>query len=98
VNISEHCKEITLRIKAFPEADFWDEIQTTVLRVFLLSIHSHLYCKALPWEFYFFKLTPPLTVYTGQLLYTVKEKGGKPNKKNHTPSKWFKKFTQKLKV
>jgi hypothetical protein len=33
---------------------------------------------ALPWDLYFFKLTQPLTVYTVQLLYTVKEKGGKP--------------------
>ncbi len=31
---------------------------------------------ALPWDFYFFKLTQPLTVST-----TVKEKGGKPDRK-----------------
>jgi hypothetical protein len=36
---------------------------------------------ALPWHFYFFKLTQPLTVSTVQLLYTVKEKGGKPDRK-----------------
>jgi hypothetical protein len=37
----------------------------------------------LPWYFYFFKLTQPLTVSTVQLqlLYTVKEKGGKPDRK-----------------
>jgi hypothetical protein len=29
---------------------------------------------------YFFKLTQPLTVSTVQLLYTVKEKGGKPDR------------------
>ncbi len=29
---------------------------------------------ALPWDFYFFKLTQPLRVSTVQLLYTVKEK------------------------
>jgi hypothetical protein len=29
-------------------------------------------------DFYFFKLTQPLTVFTVQLLYTVKEKEGKP--------------------
>ncbi len=42
------------------EASFLDEIQTKVLKVFLLDIHSHLYCFAL--RFYFFKLTQPLTV------------------------------------
>ncbi len=31
----------------------------------------------LPWDFYFFKLTQPPTVSSVQLLYTVKEKGGK---------------------
>ncbi len=36
---------------------------------------------ALPSDFYIFKLTQPLTVSTIQLLYTVKEKGGKPNRK-----------------
>jgi hypothetical protein len=30
---------------------------------------------------YFFKLTQPLTVSIIHLLYTVKEKGGKPDKK-----------------
>jgi hypothetical protein len=30
-----------------PEAEFLDEIQTKVLRVFLLAIHSHLYSFAL---------------------------------------------------
>ncbi len=52
------------------EAEFLDEIQTIVLRVFLLVIHSHY--TALPWGFCFFKLTQPLTVSTVQLLYTVK--------------------------
>jgi hypothetical protein len=56
-----------------PEAEFLDEIQTKVLRVFLFAIHSNLYSFA-----YFFKLTQPLTVSRVQLLYTVKEKGGKP--------------------
>ncbi len=36
---------------------------------------------ALPWDFFFFKLTEPLTVSRARLLYTVKEKGGKPGKK-----------------
>jgi hypothetical protein len=61
-----------------PEAEFLDEIQTIVLRVFLLAIHSPLCSFAL--RFYFLKLTQPLTVSTVQLLYTVKEKGGKPGR------------------
>ncbi len=36
---------------------------------------------ALPWNLYFFKLTQPPTVSTVQLLYTVKDKGGKPGRK-----------------
>ena len=36
---------------------------------------------ALPWDLYFFKLTQPLTVSTVQLLNTVKEKVGKPDRK-----------------
>jgi hypothetical protein len=36
---------------------------------------------ALLWDFYFFKLTQPFKVSTVLLLYTVKEKGGKPDRK-----------------
>ncbi len=39
--------------------------------------------SALLWDFYFFKLTQPLAVSTFQLLYTVKDKGGKPDGKPH---------------
>ncbi len=46
---------------------------------------------AMPWDFYFFKLMQPLTVSTVQLLYTVKEKGRKPDRKPYLPSLWFKK-------
>jgi hypothetical protein len=66
-----------------PEAEVLDEIHTKILRVFLLAIHSHLYSFALG-DFYFFKLTQPLTVSTVQLLHTVKENGGKPDG-NHNP-------------
>ena len=71
------------------EAEFFDEIQTIVLRVFLLVIHSHY--TALPWGFCFFKLTQPLPV-------SVKEKGGKPDRKQYPPSLWFKKSIQKPQV
>jgi hypothetical protein len=50
------------------------EIQTKVVRVFLLAIHIHLDSFAL--RFLFFKLTQLLTV-------SVKEKGGKPDRKSH---------------
>jgi len=49
------------------------------LKSFLIPIHSHLY--SFLWDFDFFKLTQPLTVSPAQLLYTVKEKGGKPDRK-----------------
>jgi hypothetical protein len=38
---------------------------------------------ALPWDFYFFKLTQPVTVSRGHLMYTFKEKGGKPDRKSY---------------
>jgi hypothetical protein len=56
-----------------PEAEFLDEIQTT------LSIHSHLY--SFPLRFLFLQIMPSLTFSTVQLLCTVKEKGGKPDRK-----------------
>jgi hypothetical protein len=67
--------------KYCPEAEFLDEIQTKVLRVFLLAIHRHLYNFALRFGFIFFKLMQFLTVSAVQLMYTVKEKGGKPDRK-----------------
>ncbi len=63
------------------EAEFFDEIQTKVFEVFLLAIHRHVYRFAL--RFYFFKLTQPFTVFTVQLLYSVKEKGGKSDRKQY---------------
>ncbi len=36
---------------------------------------------ALPTDFYFFKLTQALTLSIGEVLYTVMEKGGKPERK-----------------
>jgi hypothetical protein len=58
-----------------PEAAFLDEIQTKVLRVFLLVIHSHLYSFAL--TFIFLQTHATSYSFGGQLLYTVKKKGGK---------------------
>ncbi len=60
-------------LKLQPEAKFLDEIEKSLLFTFSST--------ALPWYFYFFKLTQPLTVSSVQLLHTVKEKRGKPDRK-----------------
>ena len=56
-----------------PETEFLDVIGTKFSSL-LFTVTS----TALPSDFYFFKLTQPLTVSKVQLLYTQKEKGGKP--------------------
>ncbi len=58
------------------------------LKSFPLVIHSHLYSFA--FDLYFLKLTQPLTVSTVLVLYTVQEKGGKPDRKLIPHSLWFK--------
>jgi len=45
------------------------------------SLKSPCYSQAPLQLFFFFKLMAPLTVSTVQLLYSVKEKGGKPDRK-----------------
>jgi hypothetical protein len=62
------------------EAEFLDKIQTKVLRVALLAIHRHLYSFALR---YLFIQTHAISYsfYSAVILYTVKEKGGKPDRK-----------------
>jgi hypothetical protein len=63
------------RIK--PEAEFWDKIQTKVLRVFLVTVTQQL-CL----EIYISSNSHNLLcISTVQLLYTIKEKGGKPDRK-----------------
>jgi hypothetical protein len=56
-----------------------EEIQTKVFGVFLLAINSHLYSFALR----FLILQTHATSSRVQLLYNVKEKGGKPDRKPH---------------
>jgi hypothetical protein len=74
------------------EAEISAEIHTKVLRVSpLLFIVTS---TDLPWDFYFFKLTQPLTVSTVHLLYILKEKWGKPDRKIIPPYIWFKKSIQ----
>ncbi len=75
------------------EAEFLDEIQTKVLRVFLLAIQSHLYSFAL--RFIFFQKYAR-NLFNSAFLYTVKEKEGKPDRKPYPiPYTWFKKPIQK---
>ncbi len=58
-----------------------DEIQTNVLRIFLLAIHSHLYSFAL--RFLFLQTHATSYSFYSQLVYTVKENGGKADREPH---------------
>jgi hypothetical protein len=66
-----------------PEVEFLDILHTKVLRVFLLAIRSHLFSFA--WRFLFLQTHATSYSFCSVLLYTVKEKGGKPDRENHTP-------------
>ncbi len=63
----------------FTKAEFLDEIQTKV-QGFSSSLCTVTF-TALHLDLYFFKLTQPLTISPVQLQRTVKEKGGKPDRK-----------------
>ncbi len=78
------------------ETEFLDEILTKVFRVFLLAIQSNLYSFAL--RFLFLQTRATSYSFYSALLYTVKEKRGKPDRKPHPPSLWFKKSIQKSQV
>jgi hypothetical protein len=60
------------------EAKFLDKIQTKALRVFLLAIHSRFRSFALV---YISSNSRNLLKFLQFILYTVKEKGGNPNRK-----------------
>jgi hypothetical protein len=65
--------------KCSTEAEFLDDIQTKIFRVFLLAIHNHLYSFDL--RFLFVQTLATSYSFYGSVLcfvYTVKEKGGKP--------------------
>ncbi len=78
------------------EAEFLDKIQTKVLRVFLLAVHSHLYSFAK--SFLFFQTHATSYSFFSMLLYTVKKKGRRPERKSHPLPYGFKKSIQKLLV
>ncbi len=65
-----------LRWRWSTEAEFLEDFQTKVLSVFLRAIHSQCYCFALRFLFLQIHATS-YTVSRVQLVYTVKEKGGK---------------------
>jgi hypothetical protein len=72
----------TVQISHTPsEAEFSDDIQTKVLTVFLLAIQSHLHSFAL--RFLFLQTHATSYSFCSVLLYTVKEKGGKSDRKPH---------------
>jgi hypothetical protein len=82
------CRSKTVHTKGNPlvgtsdsEAEFLDEIETKILRVFILAIRRHLYSFYLK----FLCLQTHATSYSflSALLYTVKEKGGKPERKQN---------------
>jgi hypothetical protein len=64
------------------EAEFLEEIQPKILRVFLLAISSHIFSFAL--RFLFLQTHATSDSFCSSLLYTLKEKGGKPDRK-HNP-------------
>jgi hypothetical protein len=68
-----------LQLLTDSEAEFSDEIQTKASRDFLLAIHSHLYSFVL--RFTFLQIHATSYSFYVQLLYNVKEKGGKLDRK-----------------
>jgi hypothetical protein len=66
--------EVRKYTRRCPEAEFLDEIQTKVFRVFLLAIHSQLYTLQLCLEISVSSNSRNLLQFL-ELLYTVKEKG-----------------------
>jgi hypothetical protein len=64
-----------------PEAKFLDEIQTKIFRVFLVAIQSHLYSFA--FRFLFLQTHATCYSFYSALLFTIKEKGGEPDRKPH---------------
>jgi hypothetical protein len=65
---SFHQLTLTQSLRLITEPEFSDEIQTKVLRVFLLAIHSHVHSFA----FYVFKLTQPLTYFFSSVILPCK--------------------------
>jgi hypothetical protein len=64
--------------EVLPEVEYLDEIQTKIFKVFLIAIYSYLYTLQLCLEISISSNSRNLSQF---LLYTVKEKGGKPDRK-----------------
>ncbi len=91
-----HSSRNTVHQQACPEAEFLEEIQTKVLRVFLLAIHSHFYSFALRFLF----LQIHATSYSFYSLVTVHCEGERRKtwEKTLPPSLSLKKSIQKPQV
>ncbi len=76
-----------------PEAEFLDEIQTKVLKAFLLAIQSHLNSFAL--KFLFLKTHATSYSFYSSATVHCKRESRKTWSKTIPPSLWFKKFIQK---
>ncbi len=84
--VSLHIPATTLKTRGNtkttrPEAEFFDKKSRQKSWEFSSLLFTVTSSTVLPWDFYYFKLTQPLTVSKVQLLYTAKEKGGKPDRK-----------------
>jgi hypothetical protein len=77
------------------EAEFLDEIQTKILRVFILAVRRHLYSFDL--KFLFLQTHATSYSFLSELLDTVKEKGGKPDRRPHPLPYGFKNPYRNLK-
>jgi hypothetical protein len=78
------------------EAAFLDEIQTKVLRVFLLAIHSHLYRYAL--RFLFLQTHATSYSFYSSVIVHCKVDRRKTWQKTIPSSLWFKKSIQKPQI
>jgi hypothetical protein len=77
------------------EVEFLDEIHTKVFRVFLLAAQSHLYSFDL--RFIFLQTHATSYSFYSAFVYTVKEIGGKPDKKPHPLSYGLRNLVRNLK-
>ncbi len=79
----------------YTESEFSDEIQTKVLKFFLLAIQSHPGSFAL--RFLFLQTHATFYSFYTKLLYTAKQKGGEPDRKPHPLPYGFRNPYRKLK-
>jgi hypothetical protein len=74
------------------EAEFLDELQTKVFRVFLLAIHSHFYNFAL--RFIFLQTHATSYSFDSSATFHFKEKGGKADRKPYPLPNGLRNYTE----